>query len=63
MPWGVMRAGSEWHFPQVSGWWTPAVRARGSRGVRMSCAPWQSVQMATVVSPFSKNALPWFDVL
>src|SRR5271165_2734553 len=47
-----------WHLPQVAGTLNLAIGDSGSVPVRISCAPWQSVQTAACSDP-PLTALPW----
>ena len=53
-----MRAWSEWHFEHVVATLGGATGERASETGRMPCAPWQSEQVATRVSP-ADIRFPW----
>ncbi len=57
-----MRVESAWQRPQVLATCVGYTDDAGSVGGRMSCAMWQSVHVATAVSPNPNRRLPCTDV-
>src|ERR1022692_544832 len=49
-----MWAASAWHCEQVLGRFSGYTGDKGSRAARISCTPWQSMQVATPASPFAR---------
>src|ERR1035441_3796063 len=53
-----MWAASAWHCAQVLGRFSGYTGDKGSRVVRISWTPWQSMQVATLASPLAR-CWPW----